>query len=55
MSAAECAQFEAEPHADDAVRLRRYDERGKTPGFATLPLEHFEPFIHALASTMQPE
>lgn len=38
---AETEAFLARPHADDALRLRRWDDRAKVPGAATPPLEHF--------------
>ena len=40
MSAAEIAGFEALPHADDAVRLRLWDDQAKVPGRATPTLDH---------------
>jgi len=41
MSAAEVARFEKLPFADDAVRLRRWDDCAKTPGLATPGLAHY--------------
>jgi gamma-butyrobetaine dioxygenase len=41
------AAFEASPHADDAVRLRRYDDIGKVPGLETPDLEHYRPVLLA--------
>jgi len=41
MSKAEAAEFGAAPYADDAVRLRRWDDRGKDPAMETATLEHF--------------
>jgi phosphonate degradation associated HDIG domain protein len=43
----EVAAFEASPHADDAVRLRRYDDVGKLPGLETPGLEHYRPLLEA--------
>jgi [1-hydroxy-2-(trimethylamino)ethyl]phosphonate dioxygenase len=37
----EIAAFERSPYADDAVRLRRYDDIGKVAGLATPDLEHY--------------
>ena len=41
----EVAAFEASPHADAAVRLRRYDDVGKVPGAPTPGLEHYRPIL----------
>jgi [1-hydroxy-2-(trimethylamino)ethyl]phosphonate dioxygenase len=41
MSAAELAEFEAGPYAEQAVRLRRWDDRGKDPNMKTARLSHF--------------
>ena len=38
---AEVQQFLSKPHAADAMRLRRWDDRAKAPGLATPPLAHF--------------
>ena len=45
MSAEEVAAFLALPHAEDAVRLRRFDEGAKVKGLETPPTEHFLPYI----------
>ena len=45
MSDEECARFAAEPFADDAVRLRRWDDEGKTIGAKTPSLSHFERYV----------
>lgn len=45
--AAEVAQFEALPHWQAAVDLRRWDDLGKDPTMATPPLEHYRPHITA--------
>lgn len=47
--AAAAAAFIAEPHADAAVRLRRWDDEAKVPGRATPPLEHFRRYLEAAA------
>jgi phosphonate degradation associated HDIG domain protein len=41
MNDAEVAEFEAGPHAEDAVRLRRWDDLGKDPSMQTATLAHF--------------
>jgi len=41
MGEAEVAAFEANPHAENAVRLRRWDDRGKDPAMETAAMEHF--------------
>jgi [1-hydroxy-2-(trimethylamino)ethyl]phosphonate dioxygenase len=46
-SAAEVVAFEAGPYAEDAVRLRRWDDVGKIAGLATPPLEHYRPALRA--------
>jgi [1-hydroxy-2-(trimethylamino)ethyl]phosphonate dioxygenase len=43
----EIAAFEASSHAEDAVRLRRYDDIGKVPGLQTPDLEHYRPVLQA--------
>jgi gamma-butyrobetaine dioxygenase len=45
MTEAECREFEAHPHFAAAVRLRRWDDRAKTPGLATPPFAHFLPAL----------
>jgi len=37
----EAAAFMAKPHAADALRLRRWDDRAKVPGAATGGLDHY--------------
>ena len=41
MTPAEIARFEALPFAEDAVRLRRWDDLAKTPGLATPGLAYY--------------
>jgi phosphonate degradation associated HDIG domain protein len=41
MSADECTRFEALPHADGAVMLRRWDDCAKTPQKKTPPLAYY--------------
>jgi phosphonate degradation associated HDIG domain protein len=38
---AETDAFLAKPFAEDAIRVRRWDDAAKVPGAATPPLEHF--------------
>jgi [1-hydroxy-2-(trimethylamino)ethyl]phosphonate dioxygenase len=45
MSAQERARFAAERFAEDAVRLRRWDDEGKVVGMATPALDHFERYL----------
>lgn len=45
--AAAVDEFERSPHAEDAVRLRRYDDVGKVPGLATPDLEHYRAVLEA--------
>ena len=40
-SAEEAAAFRAQPHAADAIAVRRWDDLAKVPGRATPPLAHF--------------
>jgi phosphonate degradation associated HDIG domain protein len=46
-SPAEVAEFEASPFAEDAVRLRRWDDVGKVAGLETPDLEHYRPVLEA--------
>ncbi len=45
MSATEVAAFAAEPHAEAAVRLRRYDDAAKVKSLPTPGIEHFVPYL----------
>ena len=45
MSDAEARDFESLPHADLAVRVRRYDDLGKVPDMATADIESFRPLL----------
>jgi gamma-butyrobetaine dioxygenase len=47
--AREVAEFEKSAHAEDAVRLRRYDDAAKVAGAPTPELEHFRPALEAAA------
>ncbi len=50
MSATEVQDFQQNPWAGDAVRLRKWDDEAKVAGLQTPPLEHFIP---ALAESLQ--
>jgi predicted HD phosphohydrolase len=50
MSAEEVAAFEAEPHFEAAVALRRIDEEAKVPGLAVPGLEAYRAMAEALAA-----
>lgn len=47
MSAGEVAAFRADPHAEDAVRLRRWDEQAKVAGMVTPDVAHFRRYLLA--------
>ncbi len=47
MDAGEVAAFEASPHAEAAVALRRWDDEAKVPGLATPTLDDFEPAVRS--------
>jgi phosphonate degradation associated HDIG domain protein len=47
MKAEEGARFAGEPYADDAIKLRRWDDEGKIVGAKTPDLAHFERYIQA--------
>ncbi len=47
MSVQERARFAAERFAEDAVKLRRWDDEGKIVGARTPDLAHFERFVKA--------
>jgi phosphonate degradation associated HDIG domain protein len=49
MTSAEIAEFEAEPHHREALRLRRWDDRAKVAGLSTADLRHYVPLIERLA------
>ena len=40
-SPSDAAAFRARPHAEDAMRLRRWDDSAKVPGAPTPPLSHY--------------
>jgi phosphonate degradation associated HDIG domain protein len=45
----QAAEFEAQPFAHEAVRLRRYDDLAKTPEVVTPTLPHFLKIMHSVA------
>jgi [1-hydroxy-2-(trimethylamino)ethyl]phosphonate dioxygenase len=45
MAAEEAAAFAAQPGAQDAVTLRRFDEQAKVKDLETPPVEHFLPYV----------
>ncbi len=47
MSAEEVTKFRASPHAEAAVRLRRFDEGAKVADLPTPPVAHFLPYVRA--------
>ncbi|MDR2985533.1 MAG: HD domain-containing protein [Nocardiopsaceae bacterium] len=48
MDGAEIDEFAASPYAQDACRLRRWDDAAKDPGATAPPFEHFRPLLSAL-------
>lgn len=48
MTDAEAAEFEAGPHYERAVLVRRYDDRGKDPHMVTPDMESFRPLMASL-------
>lgn len=49
LSGTEAASFAALPHAEDAVRLRRWDDLAKDPAARTRSLQSFLPLLQAHA------
>ncbi|NJM91614.1 MAG: hypothetical protein HC861_02185 [Rhodospirillaceae bacterium] len=47
MSMQERARFAAERFAEEAVKLRRWDDEGKVVGMPTPGLDHFERYLNA--------
>ena len=47
MTGAELAEYQANPHAEAATALRRFDEGAKVKGLETPPAEHFLPYVAA--------
>ena len=46
MSVQERARFAAERFAEEAVKLRRWDDEGKVVGMLTPELDHFERYLN---------
>lgn len=44
----EARAFLRQPHAEDAVRLRRYDDLAKHPGLPVPDIDHFQPLLTQL-------
>lgn len=42
--------FLAQPHSEDALLLRRFDDLAKTPGKGTPPLAYYADFLRSLAA-----
>lgn len=51
MEADERAAFESSPYAEDACRVRRWDDQAKDPTATAPPLEHFAPILRLLAAS----
>ncbi len=49
-TADEVASFEESPFVDDAVSLRRWDDRAKTPGLQVPDLEHYRARLEAVSA-----
>jgi [1-hydroxy-2-(trimethylamino)ethyl]phosphonate dioxygenase len=49
-NAVEAAAFAARPFADDAIRLRRWDEAAKLPAHAVPPLGHYRALLSGLVA-----
>jgi gamma-butyrobetaine dioxygenase len=49
MQGAELAEFEANPYAADACRVRRWDDAAKDPDAPVPPFDHFSPVLRKLA------
>ena len=49
-SPAEAERFIGQPYAQDAVRVRLWDDAAKIPGAATPSLEHYEPMLRKIGT-----
>ena len=49
MQGGELAEFEADPYAAAAIRVRRWDDRAKDPEVTPPPFSHFEKLLRSLA------
>lgn len=54
MTDAETADFRRVPYAEDAVRLRHWDDEAKVAGLPTPTLDHFAQYLHAVALRSSP-
>lgn len=54
MDDAEMKAFEADPHGDSAVRVRRWDDLAKVPGTATPGFEHFVDVLQRVMVDQEP-
>lgn len=54
MSGAELDEFAASPYAQDACRLRRWDDAAKDPDAAAPPFEHFRLLLTELVRMQKP-
>lgn len=50
MSADEVAAFEQVPHYEDAVKVRLWDDDGKSPDVAIPPFSHYKPLLAGLVT-----
>jgi gamma-butyrobetaine dioxygenase len=48
MQGAELAAFEADPHAQAAIRVRRWDDAAKDPAMQVPAFDHFAPVLRTL-------
>ncbi|MDP3228837.1 MAG: HD domain-containing protein [Acidovorax sp.] len=53
-SGPDAERFAGQPFAQEAIRLRRYDDHAKVPGLATPPLAHYLAITRALADEGMP-
>jgi gamma-butyrobetaine dioxygenase len=51
MTRDEARRFESAPHFEDALRLRRWDERAKDPSAVPPLIEHFRDLVRLVASS----
>ena len=54
MTSSEIARFEASPFAEDAVRLRRWDDLAKTPGLETPSLAYYLALVNEVRVAGRP-
>ena len=45
---AQAQAFMTLPYAEEALRLRRYDDLAKVPGLATPPLDHYLSMVNSV-------